>query len=169
VSDAPRRIVTGHDASGRSVVLSDGPVPISRAISDGATFHELWATAAAPAPIAATEPEPNTAGAQRLGPPPQGTRVRVVDMPPGTRSPMHRTETVDYGIVAAGRVHLVLDDTELECHAGDVIIQRGTSHAWENRSAHDARVIFVLVDGEPTAELRAALPDAGDTLMDSMP
>ena len=167
--NAPRRIVTGHDAGGRSVVLSDGPIPIARAISDGATFHELWATGAAPPVIEATEPEPNDPGDQRLGPPKRGTRVRIVDMPPGVASPMHRTETVDYGIVVEGTVTLVLDDAELQCGPGDVIVQRGTSHAWENRSESDARVVFVLVDAEPSAQLRAALPDVGDTLMDSMP
>jgi quercetin dioxygenase-like cupin family protein len=167
--NAPRRIVTGHDAGGRSVVLLDGPIPISRGISDGATFHELWATGAAPPTIEATEPEPNDPGDQRLGPPEHGTRVRIVDMPPGVASPMHRTETVDYGIVVEGRVTLVLDGTELECGPGDVIVQRGTSHAWENRSTEPVRVVFVLVDAEPSAALRATLPDAGDTLMDSMP
>jgi quercetin dioxygenase-like cupin family protein len=166
--NAPRRIVTGHDAAGRSVVLSDGPIPFARGISDGATFHELWSTGATPVPIEATEPEPHDPADERLGPPERGTRVRIVDMPPGARSPMHRTETVDYGIVVEGTVTLVLDDAELACGVGDVVVQRGTSHAWENRSDEPVRVVFVLVDAEPSAQLRASLPDAGDTLMDSM-
>jgi quercetin dioxygenase-like cupin family protein len=157
MSAAPRRIVTGHDAEGRGVVVSNGPPPVSRAISDGATFHELWATAAVPAPLSAAEPEP-TGADEPLAPPAGGTRVRVVDLPPGTRSPMHRTETVDYGIVLEGEVHLILDDSELALHPGDIVVQRGTDHAWENRSAHDARMVFVLVDGAFTDELRATLP-----------
>jgi quercetin dioxygenase-like cupin family protein len=79
-------------------------------------------------------------------------------MPPGTRSPMHRTETVDYGIVLEGSVVLVLDDTERALAPGDVVIQRGTDHAWENRGETDARVVFVLVDGAFEQPLLDTLP-----------
>jgi quercetin dioxygenase-like cupin family protein len=144
--EPPRRVVTGHDASGRGVVLSDGPPPHVRDVPDGATFVEVWSTSSTPAPITAAEPEPAPPGGE-LGPPAGGTCLRMVVMPPGTRSPMHRTETVDYGIVLEGSVVLVLDDTERALAAGDVVIQRGTDHAWENRGDADARVVFVLVDG----------------------
>ncbi len=97
----PRRIVTGHDAEGRGTVVSDGPPPASRTVPDGASFHDMWLTTASPAPIAANEAEPIRAG-ELLGPPASGTRVRIVDMPAGARSPMHRTESVDYGSRARG-------------------------------------------------------------------
>jgi uncharacterized cupin superfamily protein len=70
---------------------------------------------------------------------------------------MHRTQTVDYGIVLDGEVVLVLEDSETVLRAGDVVVQRGTSHRWENRSATPARVAFILIDGAFTAELRDAL------------
>jgi quercetin dioxygenase-like cupin family protein len=142
----PRRVVTGHDASGRSVIIGDGPPAVSRQVADGATFYELWATPASPAPIDAAAPEP-VAESDPVGPPPGGTRVRVVDMPPGTRSPMHRTESVDYAIVLAGTLTLVLDGDETTVGPGDLVVQRGTDHAWENRSGEPVRMLFVLLDG----------------------
>ncbi|HEX3615325.1 MAG TPA: cupin domain-containing protein [Solirubrobacteraceae bacterium] len=156
--EPPRRIVTGHDAAGRGRIVSDGPAPASRAVADGATFHDLWVTAASPAPLAAAEPEPIRDG-QPLGPPPAGTRARIVDMPPGTRSPMHRTESVDYGVVLDGEITLVLDDgSATTVRRGELVVQRGTDHAWENRSQSPARILFVLVAGRFDDRLRSQLP-----------
>lgn len=156
----PRRIVTGHDANGRSVVLADEPTPTSQSIDTGATFHEIWATSPAPAPIAATEPADPTDRPIQVPPDPRGTIVHVIDMPPGSSAPMHRTKTIDYGIVLDGEVDLELDDgTVTRLGVGDVVVQRGTAHAWFNRSDAVTRLLFVLVDGEFTAELRAALGD----------
>jgi quercetin dioxygenase-like cupin family protein len=162
---APRRVVTGHDAEGRSVVLADGPAPQSHAIP-GATFHELWNTAAAPAPIAPAEPREPTDRPLVTPPDPNGTIIRIVDLEPRSRSPIHRTESIDYGIVLAGEVTLVLDDgSETALHAGDVVVQRGTDHAWVNATDDLARMAFVLVDGRFTDELKALLP-AGTALFD---
>ena len=157
----PRRVVTGHDERGVSVFASDGPVPVVRTAPDGALFCEIWGTAATPAPVAAAEPDP-TLGALTVPPSPNGTKIRITVYPPGMVSPMHRTQTVDYGIVLSGEVVLVLDDSETVLRAGDVVIQRGTNHRWENRSAETARMAFVLVDGAFTAELLATL--GGDVL-----
>ncbi len=63
---------------------------------------------------------------------------------------MHRTQTVDYGIVLAGELTLVMDRGETVVRAGDIIIQRGTNHAWSNRSGQICRVAFVLIDGQFT-------------------
>jgi quercetin dioxygenase-like cupin family protein len=153
----PRRVVTGHDTAGRGVVVSAGPAAVSRQVADGASFFELWATAATPAPIAATEPEP-VSESDPVGPPAGGTRVRVVVMPPGTRSPMHRTESVDYGIVLEGTLTLVLDGGETTVGPGDLVVQRGTDHAWENRGEAIVRMLFVLLDGRFDDELLSALP-----------
>lgn len=156
--EPPRRIVTGHDPAGRGSVLSDGPAPVSRSVPDGATFHDMWVTGTSPAPIAATEAEPIRQG-ELLGPPAEGTRVRIVDMPPGARSPMHRTESVDYGVVLEGAITLVLDDgSATTIGPGELVVQRGTDHAWENRTEDWARILFVLVGGRFDAELRAQLP-----------
>jgi len=157
---APRRVVTGHHADGRSIVLDDRPALKSHAIP-GATFHELWNTAGSPASIAPAEPQEPTERPLATPPDPNGTIVRIVDLEPRSRSPMHRTETVDYGIVLAGEVVLVLDDgSETALRAGDVVVQRGTSHAWVNPAEEPARMAFVLVDGCFTEELRAILPAA---------
>jgi len=153
---APRRIVTGHDASGKSVVLSDGPTPKTLDIGTAA-FHELWITDRTPTPIAATEPEP-TARPVRTPPPPNGVTVRFTEMAPGAESPMHRTETLDVGVVLEGETWLLLDDgSETRVGVGDAVVQRGTNHAWANRSDRPVRMMFVLIDATFTDALRATL------------
>jgi quercetin dioxygenase-like cupin family protein len=155
MSEVPRRIVTGHDASGKSVVLSDGPTPKTLDIGS-AVFHELWATTVTPAPIDATEPEPTTRPL-RTPPDPNGVLVRFTEMAPGAASPMHRTESVDVGIVLEGETWLLLDDgSETRVGVGDAVVQRGTNHAWENRSDRVVRMAFVMIDGRIGEEVRAA-------------
>jgi quercetin dioxygenase-like cupin family protein len=149
----PRRVVTGHDSAGKSVFVQDGPPPVVRTAPDGAYFFELWNTAAMPAPIAPEEPEP-TGRDLTVPPGPHGTKIRVNEFPPGVVSPTHRTQTVDYGVVLDGEVVLVLDDgAETVLRRGDVVVQRGTDHRWENRTTEVARMVFVLVDAVFTAEL----------------
>lgn len=70
---------------------------------------------------------------------------------------MHRTESIDYGIVIEGELTLVLDDSEVELKPGSVVIQRGTNHAWANRSGKPCRMLFILVDGAYEPGLAAAL------------
>jgi uncharacterized cupin superfamily protein len=70
---------------------------------------------------------------------------------------MHRTETVDYGIVLEGEVTLILDDSETTLKPGDVVIQRGTNHAWSNRGDKPCRIVFILLDGRYSEEVKAAL------------
>jgi quercetin dioxygenase-like cupin family protein len=150
-------VVTGHDAHGHSVFLHDGPPPVARTAPDGAYFFELWNTGAAPAPIAAQEPDP-TQRDLTVPPAAHGTKIRINEFPPGVVSPTHRTETVDFGIVLEGEVVLVLDaDAETVLGPGDVVVQRGTDHRWENRTEQPARMVFVLVDGAFTDELRGLI------------
>jgi quercetin dioxygenase-like cupin family protein len=152
-------VVTGHDAEGRSVVLSDGPAPKSLELPDTAVFHEIWSTAESPAPVRPDEAADPTSRPLRTPPDPNGTLIRIVDLLPHTASPMHRTESVDYGIVLEGEVHLVLDGgSETPLRPGDLVVQRGTDHAWENRTDSVARMAFILVDGTFTQELRELLP-----------
>jgi quercetin dioxygenase-like cupin family protein len=149
----PRRIVTGHDASGRSVVKSDGPSPKTTDLGTAA-FHEIWVAAQVPVPIPATEPDP-TEIPIRVPPPPHGVVIRFTDMEPGAESPMHRTETVDVGIVLEGETWLLLDDgSETRVGAGDAVVQRGTNHAWANRSERPVRMVFVLIDATILEEVR---------------
>jgi quercetin dioxygenase-like cupin family protein len=151
----PRRIVTGHDASGKSVVLSDGPTPKSLDIGTAA-FHEIWITDAMPVPIAAEEPE-TTDRPVRVPPPRNGVMVRYTEQGPGAESPMHRTETLDVGIVLEGETWLLLDDgSETRVGPGDAVVQRGTMHAWANRSDRPVRMVFVLIDGALADDVREA-------------
>lgn len=150
--------MTAHDEHGKSVLASDAPVPGNSLVPDGTLFYQVWSTDAVPAPLGAAAREP-AAGPASVAPPAHGTRLLVTEMPPGDASPVHRTETVDYGIVLDGEVVLVLDDSETVLRAGDMVVQRGTSHRWENRSAGTARVAFILLDGAFTPQLRAALGD----------
>jgi quercetin dioxygenase-like cupin family protein len=155
MSTAPRRIVTGHDASGKSVVLSDAATPKTLDIGTAA-FHELWITDQMPVPIAATQPEP-TDRPVRTPPPANGVTVRFTEMAPGAEAPMHRTETLDVGVVLEGETWLILDDgSETVMRAGDVVVQRATNHSWANRSDAPVRMMFAMIDGTITDELRAA-------------
>jgi quercetin dioxygenase-like cupin family protein len=155
MSAVPRRIVTGHDASGRSVVLSDAPTPKTLDIGSAA-FHEIWITDRTPAPIEAAEPEP-TDRPVRTPPPAGGVMVRFTEMAPGAESPMHRTQTVDVGVVLDGETWLLLDDgSETRVGVGDAVVQRGTNHAWANRSDRPVRMLFVLIDGAIADDVRAA-------------
>jgi mannose-6-phosphate isomerase-like protein (cupin superfamily) len=165
-----RRVVTGHDARGNSVVLSDGRPPNIRDKGTGVDFIEIWNTVGSPAPLHAAEPEP-TDGPLKVPPPREGSRIRLNDFYPGHvqklppradgRHPMmHRTRSVDYGIVLEGEIVMILDDNELLLHAGDIVVQRGTDHAWENRSDQVCRMAFILIGAEFSPELRALLPSS---------
>lgn len=166
MSTRPRRVVTGHTPDGVSVVVDDGPVPVSRELpGDGVAFHEIWSTSRTPAPVTAREETDPTEVDLTVPPPTGGTRIRINEFAPGhlddrgLQSPVHRTESIDYGIVLEGEITLVLDDSEVTLHAGDVVVQRGTDHAWANRSDAVTRVAFVLVDGAFDPALVATLPD----------
>ena len=168
-----RRVVTAIDAEGRSYLAEDGAGTGVFELS-GSPYrnHNIWRTAAAPAPVEAAD----TIGDHRgVLPPPGGSVLRVIDFPPlladraeqakltaqvfaalypdadhhadSTRSAsMHTTDTVDYAIVLAGEIWAVMDRDETLLGAGDILIQRGTAHGWENRSTAMARVAFVLID-----------------------
>ena len=187
MTDRPvRRVVTGHDEQGRAIIQEDGAVPrVQRVGGDiGPMFHEVWNTRATPASIDAASGEPAEEGIV-LAPPKNGTRIRVLDIPPegdGIRNMtpeeaaahfaeigaghasnaakagakhalMHKTETIDYGIVLEGELVLIMEEGETTVRSGDIIVQRGTNHGWANRSDKTCRICFVLIDGEFAEEL----------------
>jgi quercetin dioxygenase-like cupin family protein len=145
-----RRVVTGHDAKQTAKVLIDGVAANRRTSKSGGTSTLIWCTDRTPADIRVGE-NIEDMGARVLGtpPPPNGTRFTVNDIPPGRIGPLHRTETIDYVIVLAGELEMRMDDSTIKLKAGDVLVQRGTNHAWINPGAEPARVAFVLIDAKP--------------------
>ena len=159
-----RRVVTGHDAHGKSIVLSDGPPPQYHSMlgpSIGADFFEIWNVPAAVPILTPAEPrEPNEREFTIM--PASGHLLRIIELYPlsegGQRTVMHRTKTLDYVVVIEGEAVLVLDDSEVILRKGNVVVQRGTDHAWENRSDRRAVMAFFHIDAEFSADLLSKLP-----------
>jgi mannose-6-phosphate isomerase-like protein (cupin superfamily) len=159
-----RRVVTGHDALGRSIVLWDGAPPQHhpmRGSGVGAEFHEMWSDAnTIPELTSVVSRDPNERPFTLM--PAAGHLLRILDVYPlqdgGKRTVMHRTRTLDYVVVIEGELVLILDDNEVILKPGDVVVQRGTDHAWENRSGRIARAAFLHFDARFSEELLARLP-----------
>ncbi len=160
----PRRVVTGHDKTGKSVVLSDGTPPQRHPMKGrevGADFFEMWNDPNTVPPLTSVEArEPSEREFTIM--PVTGHLMRIIDIYPpsegGKRTVMHRTKTLDYAVVIEGEVVLVLDDSEVQLKQGDVVVQRGTDHAWENRSDKRTRMAFFHIDAQFSEELRGKLP-----------
>ena len=153
-----RRIVTGHNVAGRAVVIADTVLDATRSPNGDALFTLVWTTATAP--VDNDDPADGCDRAVGLTLP-GGSVLRVVELLPGKRSAMHRTNSLDYGIVLSGAIELELDEGVVTLiDAGSIVIQRGTIHAWRNPSANiPARVAFVLLDATPATVDGEPLPD----------
>jgi mannose-6-phosphate isomerase-like protein (cupin superfamily) len=174
-----RRIVTGHRADGRSAVLMDGPAPNVKQRQAGNASTLLWLTEESPADLSGGHDR----AARDIGVPParRGSIFRIAEFPPHTggevrdheallrdfgigadvkrghapRHPaIHRTRSIDYVIVLEGEIDLLLDEGEVRLHAGDVVVQRGTNHAWTNRGNAVCRLGMVFIDAEEPPELK---------------
>lgn len=164
-----RRVVTGIDAEGKSFFVHDGPTP-GRLDLGIAVNEEIWVDdPGRPDPAAGRDPA--TEEVFHLEPPKGGSVVRVFTFLPGSRDPeqvrsalagaasrfdtgdamepddpgMHTTATIDYGIVLSGEIDLELDRGEVHLRAGDVVVQRGTRHAWRNRGSEPCSIAFILI------------------------
>lgn len=178
-----RRVVTGHDEQGRSIIVSDGPAPHRNAPESMPELvaQVLWVTTSMPVSNAGNEDTAPNSLAPPIGPPPNGTIFRIADFPPdshyagvdiarmfreiggedaheagsGSADPrhfwFHKTRTIDYAIVLEGEIWALMDVGECLLRPGDVLIQRGTNHAWSNRSDRPCRMAFVLIDALPDA------------------
>ncbi len=152
-----RRVVTGVDAQGRSTFVSDGDA------FGGDAWGEVWVTDPRHGLDAVVDPRH---GPFVLQPPAGGTAWRVFSLPPdavmrermaaaaehipGMESDgFHTTATIDYVMVLEGEVSLELDTGEVALHPGDCVVQRGTRHAWRNRSDHPVRMAAVMLSTEP--------------------
>jgi hypothetical protein len=159
-----RRVVTGHDAQGKSVKLSDGVPPQDHPMHGaavGADFIEIWNSPAA-VPTLTAEPTGEPTARPFAIMPATGHLMRIIEIYPphigGRRTVMHRTRTLDYAVVIEGEVVLILDDGETVLGPGSVVVQRGTDHAWENRSDQVTRMAFFHLAAEFSDELLARLP-----------
>ncbi|MFN0159930.1 MAG: cupin domain-containing protein [Burkholderiales bacterium] len=171
-----RRLVSADDDQGRSSHIEDAPAKAVRTVDGRPGYRSvnIWRTEKSPLTIGAPDSIESHQGI--LPPKGGGTILRIIDFPPehpdpavrrqqisatfgsmfhdakhdkseGAHPGMHRTETVDYAIVLEGEIYSVMDKDEKLMKAGDVLIQRGTNHAWANRSGKTARICFVLMDG----------------------
>ena len=161
-----RRVVTGHDADGRSVIVFNDVHDYKRRI-------QIWTTEGSPADNSG-EVTDAALRETRLEAPAQGSLFWLVELPPSRelapeavaetaerlaregavtqsdgRPGMHTTKTIDYMVVLEGEVTLLLDEGEVTLHKYDTVVQRGTAHHWENRGTEPARLAFVLLDAHP--------------------
>ena len=165
-----RRIVTGHDAQGKAVVLFDGAQQSQQRGQNGITM--LWVTTEFPVDAGVASDMAKTPVG--VPPPANGTIFRVVDFAPqpASAAPVdhhqillsmgidpatqgharhantHRTRTIDYAIVLDGEIDMLLDDTEVHVKAGDVLVQQATNHAWVNNGTKPCRIAFILIDSK---------------------
>ncbi len=169
-----RRVVTGLDADNKAVVLFDSRLPLAPR-TYGVASTVMWITDAYPPALSFTKDDP---AARTIGipPPDNGTILRVVEFLPldpateakmepgllmkviGDHAPargvpvkhpmMHRSRTLDYAVVLAGEIDMMLDETSVHVKAGDVIVQQATNHAWINRGKEPCRILFVLMDSQ---------------------
>jgi hypothetical protein len=174
---AIRRVVTGNDTGGKSCIVGDAPATAIKTVAERPGYRavNVWRTTESPPKVSA---EDSVGQHKGILPPKNGTILRIIDFPPEPKDPaelkrrldatfggiysdaahdktarhpgMHTTDTVDYAIVLEGEIWAVMDEDETLLRAGDVLIQRGTNHAWANRSQKTARIAFVLMDGTRT-------------------
>jgi hypothetical protein len=175
-----RRVVTGHDPQGHSIITSDAATPHIMPIMDQPNFAvtDFWKTLATPADNSAATASDPCALPIQVAPPVSGSVFRVVQFPPDKdwaakaaamggsvaidetaksaskggevrHAHMHRTRSIDYAIVLSGEIWAVMDVGETKLVAGDVLVQRGTNHAWANRSNVPCVIAFVLIDAIP--------------------
>lgn len=151
----PRRIVTGIE-NGKSIIIEDQQVENVVEHLPGLIISDIWNTQKMPASLDFETQIPNTGFPQT---PKNGTYFRYVSIPPDkdlgvefkTRAPhpmMHQTQTLDYIIILSGELYLIMEEGETLLKAGDIVIQRGTNHAWSNRSDEACIQLAVLIDAE---------------------
>ncbi len=152
-----QRVVTGHDKCGLAVFQSEDHESPQLIPAGVAGFLLVWTTTTVPA-------DNNDAIDGRLREPGltinHGSVIRVVDMLPGCESPMHRTNSIDYGIVMTNEIELELDGGQKRTvRAGGIIVQRGTNHLWRNTTSASTRIVFVLIEAAPFQHEGSPLPE----------
>ena len=136
-----RRVVTGHDASGKAIITIDERLP-GRSTRAGVTACVAWTSEGFPVDNNGTADE----GQRQTGTThANGTVFRIIEFAPGNAARNHRTDSIDYACVLSGEIDMDIDGAEVHLKAGDVIVQRGTIHNWINRGAAPCVIAFVLI------------------------
>lgn len=151
------RVVTGHDVHGRAVFRSEDDSPTRMIPSGDAAFLTIWTTPTVPADNNDEVDGRDRPAGLTIH---EGSVIRIVDMLPGKQSPMHRTSSIDYGIVLEGEIELELDDgAKRTIGQGGIIIQRGTMHLWRNTTDKPCRIAFILIEAPAYLHQGEPLPD----------
>jgi hypothetical protein len=154
---AIRRVVTAHAPDGRSHAAIDGPATVHETGSGGRVY-DIWESPSVPVLLEPEERDP-TEGPLHFAIPETGIRVRIADLAPASADAkpfIHRTEAIDYVLVLEGEVTMLFDDEEHQVvlKKNDWLIQRGTLHAWVNRTDKPCRILFVIVAARYSEELQ---------------
>ena len=155
MSLAIRRVVTGHAPDGRAVVSIDEIATNVISRRPGHASCIVWSSVAVPV----DNDEAGDGGLRDFHDCEAGGAIfRIISYAPGVTPRMHRTLTIDYAVVMSGEIVMALDDGEVVLRAGDVLVQRGTIHNWDNRGSEPCVIAFVLIAAHPVGQ---ALPAAG--------
>ena len=139
-----RRVVTGHDASGRAIVKIDEPCANIKEGRLGAFVSNVWTTGTAPADNSGQADAGQREGKFTMLE--NGTVFRIIDFRPGVEQRVHRTDTIDYIVVMSGEIDMELESgEEVHLKAGDVMVQRGTVHNWINRGTQSCVLAVILI------------------------
>ncbi len=143
-----RRVVTGHDANGKAIVLIDQTCTDFVEGRPNGFVRNIWTTDTTPADNDGSEDKGARPG--RFTMIENGTVFRILHFLPGVAQRVHRTDSIDYLVVMAGEIDMELDDgVEVHLKAGDVMVQRGTVHNWVNRGTEPCTMAVILVHAKP--------------------
>ncbi len=151
-----RRVVTGHNAEGKARVLIDDLVPNVSSGRPGQGSHVVWTSTDLPVEFVE---DGEDKGARDIATTIEnGSVFRIVEYAPGVSPRNHRTESIDYAVVMSGEIDMGLDDGEqVHLKAGDVLVQRGTIHNWENHGSETCVIAFILISSKPLKEVGRAV------------
>lgn len=138
-----RRVLTSVNPDGKSYVMADGE-PQDVLILNGCRMVRLWQTNDVPTTVPAKS-DITVPGLGRLPTQFSGTRFYTAELPPGTKIPLHQGDTVDYIAVIKGQLTLGLETGETLLNPGDVVVQTGNMHAWENRTSETCLIMVCVV------------------------
>ena len=141
-----RRVITGHDSSGKAIVRIDEVVGNLRVGRPGAMVAPIWTTEGFPVNNDGHDDAATRAVGTTLA---GGTILRVVEFSPGVQARNHRTDSIDYAIIMQGEIDMEMDGSMIHLKAGDVLVQRGTIHNWINNGNAPCVIAFALIDAKP--------------------